>query len=218
MIIAARHESDHQVLVREYHHRIANELQVMMSIVMKSRLAPDLQRSADILKQLEERIRAFACLNRLLAYPDGTHSLREECATLCALLVRAFGREGIVPRVDIEDVPLGPAETLYVMLIVVELTINELKHGLKQQSSGTFDIRLRRTADGAELIVSDDLPAAGLFPVPRMAEALAGRLGGDVAVVRGKGTGVRVRFPIDEPLDPCVFPRAAWAAEAIQLK
>ena len=197
MITAAFRETDHQVLIREYHHRIANELQVMMGIVTKSRRAPDRQSSLHILSALEDRIRAFVSVNRLLAHPDGSHPLPEHCAKLCRLLVRAFGRDGIVPRIDVEDLPLGPTEALYVALIVVELTINELKHGLREQTTGTFDIRLRRVAGGAELVVSDDTPAtAQLFPVPGMVQALAGRLGGHAIVVRGKGTGVRVQFPV----------------------
>jgi two-component sensor histidine kinase len=203
MIIARHDHGDHEVLLREYHHRLANQLQVMMAIVMKSRRAADRQGTLHVLTDLESRIRAFVSLNRLLAYPDDAASPEDYCRDLCRHLVKAFGREGITPHVAFDPIPLGPTETMYLALIVVELAINELKHGLRHCAVGSFDVRLRRTADGAELVVSDDEPvpvAAGPFPVPRMVEALARRLGGDVVVLCTGSYGVRICFPLADAL------------------
>jgi two-component sensor histidine kinase len=210
-MIIASHDHDHQVLIREYHHRLANQLQVMMGIVMKSRQAADRQGTLHLLTELEGRIRAFAGLNRLLAYPADAISLEDYCRDLCRLLVRAFGRDGITPNVSFDRIQLGPTEMMYVALMVVELTINELKHGLRQCAVGSFDVRLRHVADCAELMVSDDEPVpvtARPFPVPRMVEALAQRVGGDVIVLCARSYGVRVRFPLSdtamgEDLLPC---------------
>ena len=208
MIVQTLGERDQQVLIQEFHHRLANEFQVMTSIVGRAKRAGARERRI-LLDDLEERVQAFAALNRLLADPQDVGTFDDYCRLLCGLLIKAFGRGDIAAELDFSEVPLPPNDRLYIALIVVELIMNALKHSAARDSGETIRVWLRILRNRLELRVTNHDPdAEGCpSPVPRMVEVLARQLTGCVLVTRGNGYEVNVRLPIEAtPLTPSRTP------------
>jgi two-component sensor histidine kinase len=204
MIVQTLGDRDQQVLIQEFHHRLANEFQVMTSIVGRAKRAGARERRV-LLNDLEERIQAFSALNRLLADPQDVGTFDDYCRLLCGLLIKAFGRGDVAAELDFSEVPLPPNDRLYIALIVVELIMNALKHGGARGRGETIRVWLRVMRNRLELSVTNQDPDASGCPslVPRMVETLAQQLTGSVRVSHEGGYEVNVRLPIKStPLTP----------------
>lgn len=165
--------AEKDVLLREVHHRVKNNLQVVMSLLrMRSRgLQPEV---AAPFTESVVRIQAMAKLHdrlsgsRNLASIDFTGFMED----LCLDLVRAFGMEKRVRfRVEGVRVTFDLETATPTALILAEIVTNALKHAFPGQRGGMIAITGRNTDAGIELTIRDD----GIGSAPD--QARAGSLG-----------------------------------------
>jgi len=147
-------------LLKEIHHRVKNNLQVIASILslqIRTGVTPDV---AGVLQECRDRIRSISLLHESLyqadslAFVDLGHYLQNVAATL----QRFHGRgERIEMRYDLDSV-VGDADTAIPLgLIVNELATNAFKHAFPEGRSGHFSLALTALADGGiALEVRDD--------------------------------------------------------------
>jgi two-component sensor histidine kinase len=198
---------EREVLVREVHHRVKNNLQVISSLInlQRSRLTENEGREA--LRQCQARVLTIARVHELLYRADDAS--RIPLADYVASLVAGIDdMASLAPRVrittDVEDVLLSVESGCPCGLILNELITNALKHGFVGGRSGTVIVRLHRSQPRAlTLEVSDDgvgLPehfdanqsaSLGLTITRR----LASQLNGELQVESGERTTFRVTFP-----------------------
>ena len=176
------------LLVREAHHRIANSLQLLQSLlqVQLRTVASD-----DAREQIEgaaRRIAAVGTLHRRLCETGAGVEADAKDYLGCMLddlRVLVSGQDRLV-TLDMEPFALPMADLTAVGLIVGELVINAIKYG-----HGTVGVRIRRRSTGIEIAISDD---GGGFPPDfdpatsrglgmRLIVALARNTGGDVVGV-----------------------------------
>ncbi len=152
---AERARSRHDVLVREVHHRVKNNLQVILSLVaLQSRQTSGPVR--DGLERLAQRIRALALVQQELHDDDDVSSiaLSPFLGRVCTGLFRLYRAEGV--RLDLEgddcevDIALGTA----VGVIMSELVSNAVLHGRVRR------LRIALACDGGvrRIVLSDDGP------------------------------------------------------------
>jgi len=199
---------DKEVLLREVHHRVKNNLQVIISLLnLQMRQIGD-SAAAEVLQTSQQRIRAIAAVyERLyqsedfgqidfLSYVNG---LVRQLSVAYALKDRkieiATQIEDFTPAINIA-VPLG--------LLVNELVTNALKHAFQGRASGRIDIIAARIGDHVGLTVRDDgngLPE-GIdtenggslgFTLIRL---LTQQLKGTLSIERNNGTAVTIEFPL----------------------
>ncbi len=199
MIVQPLAEFDQPVLIQEFHHRLANEFQVMTTFIARCKRAATRNGVLPLLSELEERILAFATLNRLLANPQAITPYASYCETLCDLLIKAFGRDDVVAHVDMNDASLQATERLYIALMLVELVVNALKHGASRGHGEAIRVTLDVLRKHAELTVTNrrGRSAERQVALPRMVKVLAQQLAGTVSVTRDAGYQVQVHFPIE---------------------
>ncbi len=196
-----------EVLLKEIHHRVKNNLQVISSLLnLQSRQVTD-PAVLEILKESHNRVRSMALVHETLYQSGdlGSIDVGAYVHRLAAHLVRSYGVSTALVRLvtDIADVRLGIDTAIPCGLMINELVSNALKHAFPEQRPGEIRIEVRAERDGGFLLrVSDDgvgLPegldyrntsSLGL----RLVNTLAAQLEGTLSCTTGPGTAFELRF------------------------
>lgn len=195
-----------EVLLKEIHHRVKNNLQVVSSLLrLQAAAHPDPIVHA-ALQEAQERIQAIALIHQKLKHaPDPTRlDLATYIETLAERLVRSYASTPTLVDLQIRVAPLrlGPDEAVPLGLVLNELVSNALQHAFPPGEGGSLEIDLEGLPDGQALLrVADsgtglpdgvDLDHGGLgFQLVR---ALADQLGGTLDLERRRGAAIRLTF------------------------
>lgn len=204
--------ADRDALLREVHHRVKNNLQIVSSLLNLQLGQIRQPRLRELVRESCLRVQAIALAHERLyqseslAAVDASHYLHGLLASLAA----SFVRPGQQVRVSCEadDVPIPLDMAVRLGLIVNELLTNAYKHAFRGRSRGAVDVTLRRGRDDTLcLTVRDDgrgLP--GQLEVGRtetlglqLVWNLAAQLRGVVDVSRSPGVRFAVTFPLHPP-------------------
>lgn len=197
-----------ETLLREIHHRVKNNMQVMSSLLgLQSRTAshPAISR---MLADNQNRIQSMALLHEILyqsedlAMVDFSKYIRR----MVEHLFRSYGvdHHRIALRAAMDAVTLELDDALPCALLISEVVSNSLKHGFPDNRAGEIRIVLRRQGgSGVSLSMADNgvgLPegldwtssrSLGL----RLVRALSEQLHASVDIRSQGGTEVRLFFP-----------------------
>jgi len=202
--------AEKELLVKEVHHRVKNNLQVISSLLsMQIDLLED-EDSIQALRESQHRISSMALIHERL-YSDGNIDnvdFAEYTETLVQELFHAYGKQAqhIRKNLDLAPVPLNIEKAIPCGLILNELVTNALKHAFPS-GRGTLDVKLKNTSeDRLSLCVSDsgiglpedlDLRESKSLGLP-LVEVLARQLGGILHVQSKPGATFTVEFPVLE--------------------
>jgi two-component sensor histidine kinase len=198
---------ERETMLREIHHRVKNNMQVMSSLLsLQSRAAsnPDVSR---ILEEDQNRIQIMALLHEILyqsqdlAVVDFAKYIRR----MADHLFRSYGvdykRIRLHTELDSEGLELDDA--LPCALLISEVLSNSLKHGFPEGREGEVRILWRCPAGKtASLVLSDNgvgLPATIDWSTSRslglrLVRALAEQLHATLEIRAQPGTEVRLDF------------------------
>lgn len=198
-----------EILLREVHHRVKNNLQVIISLLnIQSGYVkdPDDRR---MFQESQNRVRSMALAHEKLCRSDNLADIRLEpyIKSLVNDLLAAYGANGqmIEPRLDIsvESLPIDTA--IPCGLIINELITNSLKYGFPSYHllgrQAFIGIDIHRESDGRlALSVRDN--GIGLGPNFNIKQAqglglqlvdiLAGQLGGELEISGHEGASFRI--------------------------
>ncbi|MBD2072471.1 PAS domain S-box protein [Phormidium sp. FACHB-592] len=199
--------TEKDVLLKEIHHRVKNNLQIVYSLLrLQQRRIKD-QRAANILLESQNRIKSIALIHEKLYRSETLASinLRQYIPTLAASLFSAYNIHTniITLKTTIDDVALDIDTVIPCGLIINELVSNALKYAFPNDRPGEIAIALHASGDRAvNLVVRDDgvgMPAEfelahtdslGLKLVRDLVQQLEGRL----LLNRHAGTEFRITF------------------------
>lgn len=201
--------TEKEVLLRELHHRVKNNMQVVSSL-----LAIQASYSSDphTTRELEEsqgRIQSMALIHEQLHHASDLArlDLGAYLESLASHLARSFGAPGAIEvNVDLQLPPPDLDQALVCGLIVNELVTNSLKHAFAAGPGGHIRIDLRDEEEGRRVLeVRDDGPGMDASSIEEertlgltLVTTLAKQLGGQVTVNTQQGTAVRIEFPTTE--------------------
>jgi two-component sensor histidine kinase/CheY-like chemotaxis protein len=213
----ARSLGEKEVLIKELHHRVKNNLQVMASLLrMQAKAATD-ETVAAVLQESQHRVEAMAIIHEQLYESADLRPvhLAHQANLLMANLFSAFGVDparisgqvAVCPRPDGTPLVLGVDQAIPIGLILNELISNSLKHAFPNGRSGSIRIEAHSETQSwpgrIELAVIDDgvgVPedlatrknkSLGL----QIVEILAHQFGGTWELKREAGTKFRLSFP-----------------------
>ncbi|MGD9739639.1 MAG: sensor histidine kinase [Bauldia sp.] len=203
LVEAEKRANEHEVLLKELHHRTKNNLQAIQSLIALRLNSSVAEREA--FAAIQQRVWAIAEVHDLLYSSDNlrnlslTEFLRAACRN--AALIPPEKHIAVTCKADEVDIEIHQA--VPVALVVVELITNATKHAYSGVADPRLLVRLRRDGDCVELTISDNgvgLPhdaraGAGVSGL-RMVEALLVQFGGKMHVEAGEGTTYRVSFPL----------------------
>jgi PAS domain S-box-containing protein len=181
-----------EVLLREIHHRVKNNLQVIQSLLrMRARLLPEGETRAAI-ESTVQRVYAMALVHERLYRMEDVSSLSLS-DYLHALFNGVVASSSLLPSqiqlsLESEEIPLTLDRAIPFGLLVNELISNSFKHGFPEGRRGKLEIVIRRTGNGMHMVMQDDgvglpehfdanaCPSMGL----KLALSLAHQLGGSL--------------------------------------
>jgi PAS domain S-box-containing protein len=197
-----------EVLLREIHHRVKNNLQVISSLLNLQVSAETSEQARKGLVESQSRIQSMALVHqqlyqsRDLARIDFSEYLRN----LATRLLKTYnvGPERIELEVSGPRLELDIDRAIPCGLIVNELLANAIDHAFPDGMHGHIWVTLDRRSDSSlELDVRDDgvgippeldLDATQTFGL-QIARTLTRQLEGTIELVRDHGTLLRIVFP-----------------------
>lgn len=158
---------ERELLLREMHHRVKNNLQVISSLLRMQARQVEHTPSRSALDECQSRVEAIALIHEQLYRATNFASMpfSDYANNLAHAVLRATDTSPSKIRLDIEatDVTLPLDEAIPCGLILNELMTNAFKHAFPNQRQGTVKVRLVRDPSGqVELSVSDDGVGLGL--------------------------------------------------------
>ncbi|MBN2283823.1 MAG: PAS domain S-box protein [Deltaproteobacteria bacterium] len=197
-----------ETLLAEIHHRVKNNMQVMMSLLSLQSENTDDAGIQALLRECESRIRSMALIHERL-YLSQDLSRVDVRDYMERLLERLFQSHGADSRVigfstRIEDVSFSIETAVPCGLIANELITNVLRHAFPGGRAGTVTVELGPdpAAEGYVLVVGDDgigMPEEIDHRNPdsfglQLVNILTQQLDGTVELDRSAGTLFRVTF------------------------
>ena len=203
-----------EAMLKEIHHRIKNNLQVVTSLMslQAGRLRDPVAMAA--LADLQRRVRSLSLLHRHLYEGDDLRYLDfgQFVAELTQMVKESCGprAENIAIEVDIPPIPLDPDRAVPVALLITEALSNALRHGFPAGGRGRVNIGLTADTEGkATITIADDgmgwhatssAEEAGTERMQSMGMSLmqvfARQLGGELEVQGPPGATIRFSFQL----------------------
>jgi two-component sensor histidine kinase len=198
-----------EVLLKEVHHRVKNNLQVISSLVNLQADALDDPAARAVLREVTLRVRSIALVHEKLYQSADLARVdfSEYAKSLLSYLWRAYAVEGAAITLSLDLAPIFLPVNLAVPcgLILNELAGNALKHAFTGRSGGDVAVSLRAVGSGdLQLAVRDN--GTGVPPGLdwrqtsslglRLVQMLAGQLGGAVELRSTGGTEFVLTFPL----------------------
>lgn len=193
-------------MFRELQHRVANNLQVVASLLRQEqrkvdRDAPGFEALGKAQGRLDLMVRVHRSLHdpRIIDQPIGLH-LRH----LAEDLISSSDMRNIKLTVSAPSIHLDVERLMSISMIAAESITNALKYAFKDRTGGSLSVTLRQSGRSYDLAISDDGPGfpPGALKAKRgslgrgIMESLAQQLCGKLSFEGGPGATVRVRFPI----------------------
>ena len=197
-----------EVLLREIHHRVNNNMQVITSLLRLQSEQIKEEKYAGLFQDSVDRIRSMALVHeRLYQSKDLTNvDFKEYIKTLVSFLFRfkEIDTNKITPRIEVEGVSLNIETAIPCALVINELITNSLKHAFPGERKGELKISLRSIGEDAlELIVRDngigmpedlDFRTTESFGMDLIRILGEDQLDGQVELDRTAGTKFHIRF------------------------
>jgi two-component sensor histidine kinase len=195
-----------EVLLKEVHHRVKNNLQVISSILnLQSSYVKD-KRVLEILLESQNRIKSMAFVHESLYQTKdfSNISFREYVENISRNLVHSYAATDSPPdlNLDLDDIQLNLDIAIPCGLIINELLTNSLKYAFPQGKTGKIAIVIREKSGNITINISDNgkgLPkeidfrnteSLGLQLVVSLVEQINGKIRLDTK----KGTKFTIEF------------------------
>ena len=162
------------VLLQELHHRVANSLQIIASVLMQSARKVQSEETRTHLYDAHQRVMSVAALQQQLAVSRlGDVEIRPYLVALCESIGASMIRDHdqIALAVQSDDSITTADTSVSLGLIVTELVINALKHAFPGNRGGRILVDYRGRGPNWTLSVSDD--GVGMPDDPAPSPALA---------------------------------------------
>ena len=198
-----------EVLLKEIHHRVKNNMQVVASLLSLQVAAEKNERVVEALRESQSRVGTMALVHEALYRSESMAAIHlDQYITslidrLLSLYSRADRQIGTV--VDVApDLTVGIDQAVPCGLVLNELISNAMKYAFDKPTDGRITVSGHLKADGLlELTVADNglgLPEGiedargGTLGLSLVFSLVEEQLGGTVEVIRSGGTAFRLTF------------------------
>jgi PAS domain S-box-containing protein len=199
--------AEKEVLLKEIHHRVKNNLQVVSSLLfLQSRKIQDPELAVHF-SESQNRIYSMSLAHELLYQSENLADIRLPIyvQSLVGQIEQTFpsGDKPVSCRVAVDDMTMDIEQVIPCGLLITELLSNALKHAFPGDRGGTVDVEFHRQGGSLSLTVRDDgigLPVDLDFATAetlgvQLIRALTVQLDGTLEQERRNGTLIRVVFP-----------------------
>ena len=151
--------NERELLLREIHHRVKNNLQIILSLIsLQSRNIKD-QKILDTMGEFQNRIMAMAHIHERMCRSEDISriDLSEIVTFLGSSLFKSYKVDPQYIRLNVEmkDLQITIDSAIPISLIINELISNSIKHGFPKGTPGEITIAGRQEADTIVLSIKD---------------------------------------------------------------
>jgi PAS domain S-box-containing protein len=206
-----------EVLLKEVNHRVKNNLMILIGLIKMQETEGINERSNNLLKELEGRIRSMAQVHQSLYSSESLSrvNLQDYIKTMSTSISAQFGMErDILFSVQASGAEVGPDIAISLGLILNELITNAYKHAFPENKnfSGAVrnEINVIACRDGDELILTVANNGVGLpadFELEKseslglqLVKMLIKQINGSIELDRSAGTAFRLKFSVADKI------------------
>ncbi|BDQ03402.1 sensor histidine kinase [Ignavibacterium sp.] len=203
-------KSDEKILLKEIHHRVKNNLNIIIGLLeLQSQNIEDVA-VKEMFRESINRIRSMAIIHEYLYRSENQSaidlSLYIESLADNLLAVYADIKKELMINYKMDSVFTDFDLAIPVGLIVNEIITNSIKHAFIERPKGKIDISLEKNNSKIKLTIKDDgigVPvnldienskSLGL----QLIKLLVSQLNGDYKIYREDGTTVQIEIPFKE--------------------
>lgn len=201
-------DSEKEILLKEIHHRVKNNLQIISSMLSLQGSYLSDQKIKDAVVESQGRVKSMALIHQMLYQNEKFSSIdiKEYIGQLVGTISSSFYVNGknITTDLNIEQIAMDIDTAIPLGLIINELLTNAYKYAFPNGSAGLINVDLKRTGNtNFELVVRDNgvgLPenllvnrqskSLGL----NMVNILTRQLKGELKATTENGTQFTIRF------------------------
>ncbi|MBX3085607.1 MAG: PAS domain-containing protein [Anaerolineae bacterium] len=209
-----------EVLLREIHHRVKNNLQVISSLLALQAGYTDDDHANQLFRESQNRVRSMALVHERLyqSHDLARIDFAEYVHELVGRLFRSYviDQDKVQLEITADAVYLDIDMAIPCGLIINELVSNALKHAFPDERHGKVMVNLRTDSNGLHtIIVRDDgvgfpeglnvhkTESLGL----QLVTSLAGQLNATIGLLQTGGTTFEIRFALPKESEFVSTPR-----------
>lgn len=194
---------ERETLLKEIHHRVKNNLQVISSLLsMQSRQMDDGEAKSAV-KEGQSRIKSMSLIHQKLYSQDELSriNMKEYISELSQYLFKSYKTGNDIQEVlETQDILLDVDTAVPIGLIINELIANALKYAFEDGKTGQLKVQFAEENSGYKLSISDD--GKGMPPEwekrqnmgMRLVRMLVEQLDGELKIDNSKGTSFMISF------------------------
>lgn len=151
-----------EVLIQEIHHRVKNNLQIIVSLLRLQASSSEDEHSMQILHESERRVHAMALIHEQLYHAANLSHIdvKDYLQDLIKSLQLSFDAKGkgIDLKLDVDSTCMNIDTIVPCGLVVNELVTNALKHAFPEETSGEKAVKITMKTSGNQnkLIIEDN--------------------------------------------------------------
>ena len=192
------------VLLKEIHHRVKNNLQVISSLLdmqLNSGVKTD---PDDVLRAARGRVYAMGLVHEKLyqSLHMSDINFSDYIFELVAMLRNAYAGPGIKIEINVPDFRVAVDIAVPCGLIINELVTNALKYAYPPGTLGKVRIAVEQMDQSCSILIADDgcgfdvtVESSGLGR--KLVGILVGQLNGTLRYLSGTGTQIEIVFPLN---------------------
>ncbi|TSE08257.1 tetratricopeptide repeat-containing sensor histidine kinase [Aquimarina algiphila] len=201
---------DREILLKEVHHRVKNNLQIVSSLLRLQHKFGDHKSSFEILQEIQDKIQAMAIIHERL-YKSSDLSLINLQTYLDNLLTYFntsydLPEQNITITTAIDNINLDMDYLVPCGLIVNEIIANSIKYAFQEDTSGRINIEASKNHDTCMLKIQDtgvgfpkdfkieDSKSLGM----QLIQGLTKQINGTVEIFSNPGACYTITFDIKE--------------------
>ena len=197
--------AEKEVLLKEVHHRVKNNLQIISSILnLQSSTISD-KNTLELLRNSQDRIRSMSLIHELLYQTKDFSTIKfsEYIKSIATNLFHSYNQnKNISLDLDLDDIHLDLDMAIPCGLIVNELLTNSLKYAFESDDDGIIRIKLKSKEGYVHLTITDngkgfpkdidfrDTASLGM----QLVVSLVDQIDGEVVLTTEKGSEYEITF------------------------
>ena len=195
-----------EVLLKEVHHRVKNNMQVIISLLNLQAKGITDNTVRALFEESQNRVRSMALIHEGLYQSEDLAFIdfKEYLQRLIAGIAETQHRREVTLVVDMESLTLDVNQGVPCGLIVNELVSNSFKHAFPDGREGVIRLGIGKNSEGNNVLTVEDngigFPAEVDFRNTsslglQLVNALTGQLNGTVELLKREGTRFSITFP-----------------------
>ena len=197
---------DKEVLLKEVHHRVKNNMQIISSLLNLQIQYVDDKEAVNVLMESQNRVKSMAMIHEKLYLSKDLTQINfvDYIESLVSNLFYSYNINNthIKPLLEIDQISLNMETAIPCGLIISELVSNSLKYAFPNEKQGEINVSLKSEDNYYKLTVSDngiglpeelDLDNAKTLGL-KLVHILTGQIDGEITINKKYGTEFNITF------------------------